>query len=102
LRLAITVLAFALRTLLSLLAFSFKLRMKLFFSKKAHVSRMRRTLKKNRLPDYLREELLELYSKELDEITSTLSSIAKMTELVKLLNHKRALRERWTAEKSRT
>jgi hypothetical protein len=101
LRLAIAALAFALRTLLSLLTFSFKLRLKLFFSKRAHVSRMRRTLKKNRLPDDLREELLELYSKELDEITSALSSIARVTGLVKLLNQK-ALKERWTAEGSRT
>jgi transcription initiation factor TFIIIB Brf1 subunit/transcription initiation factor TFIIB len=102
LRLVITVFAFASRTLLSLLAFSFKLRTRLFFSKRAHVSRMKRILKKNRLPDELREELLKLYSKELDRITSALGSIARVTELVKLLDTQKVLKERWTAERSRT
>lgn len=102
LRLVLVAPAFAFRAFLSLLTFSFKLRVKLFFLKRAHVSRMKRTLKKNRLPDDLREELLELYRKEFDRLTSALSSIARTMELMKSFHPQRALKERQIVERSCT
>jgi len=88
-RLVLTALVFALRAYLSLSAFSFKLRVRLFFLKRSYVSKMKRALEEGRLPKDLREELLELYSKELDNVASTLSSIAKTTNLMELLRSRR-------------
>jgi len=91
-RLVLTALAFALRASLSLFTFGLKLRTRLFFLKRAYVSKMKKALEKDCLPEDLREELLKLYSKELDKVTSTLSSIAKTTNLMGLLRPRRTTR----------
>jgi len=90
-RLVLTALAFALRASLSLFTFGLKLKTRLFFLKRSYVSRMKKALEKGRLPKDLREELLKLYSRELNNVASTLSSIAK-TNLMGLLRSRRTTR----------
>lgn len=85
LRLVLMALVLALRMHLSLSAFSLKLRARLLSLKKSYVSSMKRALEEGHLPEGLREELLKLYSKELDDVASTLSSIVRTTNLIGLL-----------------
>jgi len=93
LRLALAALAFAVRTFLSLSAFSFKLRARLFFLRRTYISKMMRALDEGGLPEDLREELLELYCERLDGFLSSLRSTFRATNLVKSLLPRGALKE---------
>jgi len=87
--LVLAALVLALRTYLSLSVFGLKLRTRLFFLKRFCVSKMKRALEKGRLPEDLREELLKLYSRELDHVASASGSIAKTANLIGLLRSRR-------------
>jgi hypothetical protein len=93
LRLALAALAFAVRTFLSLSAFSFKLRARLFFLRRAYISKMKRALDEGALPEDLREELLKLYCERLDGLLSSLRSTFRATNLVRSLFPRGALKE---------
>ena len=97
LRLTLVALVLAMRAFLSLSAFSFKLRVRLFFLKRAYTSGMNKALERSGLPDDLKEELLELYNEELDRLISALSSVARVARLLKSLRPQRALKGRQMA-----
>lgn len=83
LRLVLVALVLVTRTFFLPSTFSFKLRARLFFLKRAYASKMKKALEKNCLPDDLKEKLLGLYNEELDGLISVLSSAAEVAGLLK-------------------